>query len=49
VNLYLESSGEWFQSFDDAGNYVVGNPDPADVTVTSMSAGNLRIFLFGDC
>jgi len=49
VTLYLESSGEWFQSFDDAGNYVVGNPDPADVTVTSMSAGNLRIFLYGDC
>ena len=49
VNLYLESTGELFGGFDEAGNYVVGNPDPADVTVTSMSAGNLRIFLFGDC
>ena len=49
VNLYLESTGEPFGSFDEAGNYVIGNPDPADVTVTSMSAGNLRLFLFGDC
>ena len=49
VNLYLESTGELFGGFDEAGNYVVGNPDPADVIVTSMSAGNLRIFLYGDC
>jgi hypothetical protein len=49
VNLYLQSTGELFGSFDEAGNYVIGNPDPADVIVTSMSAGNLRLFLFGDC
>jgi hypothetical protein len=49
VNLYLESTGELFGGYDEAGNYVVGNPDPADVTVTFLSAGNLRIFLYGDC
>lgn len=49
VNMVLESSGEWFDKVDDAGNHSAGNPDPADVTVVGLNAGNLRIFLFGDC
>lgn len=49
VSMVLQSSGEVFMGFDEAGNYVAGDPDPADVTVTGLSAGNLRIFLFGDC
>jgi hypothetical protein len=49
VNMVLESSGEWFDKVDDAGNHSAGDPDPADVTVTGLNAGNLRIFLYGDC
>jgi hypothetical protein len=49
ISLVLQSSGTMFGSFDDAGNYVIGSPDPSEVTVLSMSAGNLPIFLFDDC
>lgn len=49
ISLVLQSSGTMFGSFDDAGNYVIDYPDPSEVTVLSMSAGNLPIFLFDDC
>jgi len=49
VELVLLSSGEPFGSFDAVGNYVIGNPLPADVTVLSLNAGELPVFLFEDC
>lgn len=49
IRLMLESAGEPFSSFDDAGNYVVGAPSPADVTVTWLETGHLPVFLYGDC
>jgi len=49
IRVSLESSGDPFSSFDDAGNYVATVPDAADVTVTSMETGKSPIFLFGDC
>lgn len=49
ISLILQSSGTMFGSFDEAGNYVIGYPDPSEVTVGSMSAGNLPIYLFDDC
>lgn len=49
IRLVLESSGEPFASFDDAGNYVVGTPSPADVTVTWLETGHVPVFLYGDC
>ena len=49
VALTLYSSGEAFSSFDADGNYVTGNPAPADVTVIGMAAGDLPYFLFDDC
>ncbi len=49
IRLGLESSGDPFSSFDDAGNYVVGSPSPADVTVTWMETGHVPTFLYGDC
>ncbi len=49
ISLVLQSSGTMFGSFDEAGNYVIGYPDPSEVTIVSLSAGNLPIFLFDDC
>ena len=49
IRLTLESEGEPFGSFDDMGNYVIGAPAPADVTVIWMETGEVPIFLFGDC
>lgn len=49
VRLTLESSGDPFGSFDDAGNYVIAVPSPADVTIIAMETGKTPIFLYGDC
>ncbi len=49
VDVRLESSGEVFQGFDEAGNLFEGTPDPADVTVNLLSAGDREYALFGDC
>jgi len=49
IRLTLQSSGEPFGSFDESGNYVINVPDPADVTVTWMEAGEVPVFLYGDC
>ena len=46
---FTVTSGTMFGSFDEAGNYVVGYPDPSEVTIVSLSAGHLPIFLFDDC
>jgi hypothetical protein len=49
IRLSLQSSGAPFSSFDAAGNYVLGSPSPADVTVTWMETGEVPVFLYGDC
>ncbi len=49
IRATLESSGEPFSSFDDAGNYIVNAPSPADVTITWMETGKSPISLYGDC
>ena len=49
IRLTLQSSGEPFGSFDESGSYVINVPDPADVTVTWMEAGEVPVFLYGDC
>jgi hypothetical protein len=49
VELTMSSAGEPFGSFDPEGNYVIGNPAPADVTVLALAAGDLPFFLYDDC
>ena len=49
VSLTLQSSGTPFSSFDNDGNETTALPDPADVTVVQMQAGDQMIFLIGDC
>ena len=49
VELMMQSTGEPFGTFDGDGNYVIGNPSPADVFVLSLSAGDRPYFLFDDC
>ena len=49
VELTLLSAGDPFVLFDADGNYVAGMPDPADVSVLAMAAGDLPYFLFDDC
>lgn len=49
VELTLLSTGDLFQYFDDDGDWVIGDPSPADVSVVNMSAGALPYFLFDDC
>lgn len=49
IRLTLQSSGEPFGSFDESGNYVSNLPNAADVTVTWMEAGEVPVFLYGDC
>jgi hypothetical protein len=49
VSLYLRSLGTPFSGVDEAGNYLVMSPDPADVIVVQMQAGTLIGTLYGDC
>jgi hypothetical protein len=49
IRLTLQSAGEPFGSFDDAGNYITNVPDPAAVTIISMETGDVPVFLYGDC
>jgi len=49
IDLTLLSSGVPFSEFDASGNYVSHLPDPADTTVLVMQAGDIPIFLLGDC
>ncbi len=49
VQLSLYSSGAWFTVFDENGKYINTTPDPADVTVTAMNAGDSEIYLNLDC
>ena len=49
IDLQLQSSGAMFTATDSTGAFVIGEPDPADVTVVVLSAGDLRTFVYGDC
>ena len=49
VRLTLQSSGTPFVTVDDVGNETPTTPDPADVTVVQMQAGEQVVFLLGDC
>jgi hypothetical protein len=49
IDLQLQSSGAMFTATDSSGAFVIGEPDPADVAVVALSAGDLRTFVYGDC
>jgi hypothetical protein len=49
MRLALLSVGEPFATFDEDGTYVTFTPDPADVTVLTMTAGEVTYFLYEDC
>jgi hypothetical protein len=49
VQLSLQSSGIPFVTVDADGNATPTTPDPADVTVMQMQAGEQVVFLTGDC
>ncbi|MGB8858401.1 MAG: hypothetical protein WCC60_04065 [Ilumatobacteraceae bacterium] len=49
IFLVLVSSGAPFSSYDDFGNIVASNPDPAGVSVRWMEAGDNPHDLEGDC
>lgn len=50
VFVGMASTGEMFNYYDDStSTWLDGNPDPALVTVAYMEAGDLVVFLYGDC
>ena len=49
VQVLVTSQGVPFSSVDDAGNFVTQTPDPAEIFVDSMRAGEEPFFLFSDC
>ena len=49
IALALLSSGDFFGSYDENGQYVATTPPPEQVTVMSMTAGETEYFLYGDC
>lgn len=49
VLVSVVSAGATFGSFDDAGNFVPGDPNPADVSVTSMDTGDYPFDTNADC
>lgn len=49
IELSLESKGTPFGEVDDAGNITPRLPDPPDVFVVQMQAGDQVVFLVGDC
>jgi len=49
IDLQLQSSGALFSAPDGSGGYTIGEPEPADVMVVGLSAGDLRTFMYGDC
>jgi hypothetical protein len=49
VTLAMQSSGEPFVVVDDEGTESPGAPDPADVTIMQMQAGDQVTYLFEDC
>ncbi len=49
VDVLMQSSGEPFMLVTADGGFEIGSPDPADVVVIALSAGDLPIQLFADC
>jgi hypothetical protein len=49
VTLAMQSSGEPFVNVDEDGNETPSSPDPADVTIMQMQAGEQVTYLFEDC
>lgn len=49
VDVVLLSTGEPFATADDAGEFVAGDPDPAQTTVIELRAGRHPTFVFADC
>lgn len=50
IEVGMISSGELFNFYDDStGTWADGNPDPADVTIVYLSAGDRVFSLFEDC
>ena len=49
VDIILQSGGEPFVTVTDDGGFEAGSPDPDDVTIIALSAGDLPIQLFADC
>jgi hypothetical protein len=49
ILLMLLSSDAPFSGFDDSGNPFEATPPLDQIVVTFMQAGDIPIFLFGDC
>lgn len=49
IEVVLQSSTEPFAAPDEDGEFVAGDPDPADVTVIELRAGRHPIDVFADC
>jgi hypothetical protein len=49
VLVSVVSAGATFGSFDDLGNFVPGDPNPADVSVTGLDAGDYPYDTNADC
>jgi hypothetical protein len=49
IDFDLVSSGEPFTIVGDDGSITSGSPDPADLTVVGMTAGENRTFEYNDC
>jgi hypothetical protein len=49
VSLSLQSSGTPFVTVDEDGTQTATTPDPADVVVQQMQAGEQVVFLLSDC
>lgn len=49
ITLWVQSTGTPFAEFDESGNYVEHLPTPEEVTVMSLEAGDIPLFMYGDC
>ncbi len=49
VLVSVVSAGATFGSYDDLGNFVPGDPNPADVSVTGLDAGDYPFDTNADC
>lgn len=49
VRLLVTSEGVPFGSFDENGEFISQTPDPSEIVVTGLEAGDEPFFLFADC
>ena len=49
ITLLVTSEGVPFVSVDDVGNYVTQTPDPAEIVVRTMKAGDEPFYIYADC